>query len=265
MTLLRLTLLCAIVVCAHTVHAQPSSSSWWSRSIWTNPERSQLWYPPPSPPQAELDEQPRTTMSPSTVPEVVQMQNIQAKLDELRTVAIINPTTDNVKAYVKFQEEQAQRASVFADTWRRALWESPELLYQGRPTNAAGLQRYDVAYDATVNTSINALAQTHGVYFFFRSDCPYCHAMVPTINALAQRFGIRVLPISLDGKGIPGLERAVADGGQAARLGVTSVPAFYLADLRTKSVSALGTGVVSLSDLEDRIYTQAFTKAGAKF
>jgi conjugal transfer pilus assembly protein TraF len=255
----------SILLCLQVSAAR--AESWWGRSIWSNPQRSELWYPPAQQPQAKTTETPKAAQQQmQEVPgEVTLMAEIKAKLEELRTVAIIHPTPDNVKNYVRFQEEQAQRASVFADAWRRALWESPELLYQGRPTNAAGVQSFDAAYNTKVRGSIAELSATHGVYFFFRSDCPYCHAMVPTINALQAQFGIHVIAVSLDGKAIRGLDHVIDDAGQAQMLGVASVPAFYLADLHSKSVQALGTGVMSLTDLEDRIYTQAFTAVGAKF
>jgi len=251
--------------------AQPldgEGAAWWGRSIWRNPERGSLWYPParavleeptdPAKPEAKATPKPKPT-------EVQQMAAIKERLTELREVAIINPTHENVRAYIAFQEENAQRASVFADTWRRVLWETPDLQYQFRPTNATGLQAYDTQYGQTLRGSLAGLANTHGLYFFFRSDCPYCHAMAPTLKLLEQQHGIKIVAISLDGKGISQFPGAVADAGQAARLGVKSVPAFYLAAPSQRTVMPLGTGVLSLNDLEDRIYTQAFTKPGEKF
>ena len=50
--------------------------------------------------------------------------------------------------------------------------------------------------------SISALGRDHVLFFFFRSDCPYCHAFAPTLEAFQTRHGIRVVAISVDGAAI---------------------------------------------------------------
>ncbi|MFX8145278.1 conjugal transfer protein TraF, partial [Acinetobacter baumannii] len=53
---------------------------------------------------------------------VERMSAITRQLDELKARAILDPTEENVIAYVRFQREQLDRASTFSDTWQRALW-----------------------------------------------------------------------------------------------------------------------------------------------
>lgn len=239
---------------------------WWQRSIWANPDRGTVWYPPAriEEPEVDPDQKPEQTTLPRPA-ELDEFERIQKRLGELRNIAIISPTEENLKAYIAFQEEQMQRASVFADVWRRTLWANPELKYEGRPVNATGIASFDTAQSQKVRLSLSSLASSHGLYFFFRSDCPYCHAMAPTLRMLEQSHGIRVIAISLDGGSLPQFPNAITDKGQAAALGVRSVPSFYLATPGQRTVHPLGTGVLSLSALEERIYTQAFTTPGSKF
>lgn len=257
--------LCAALWAHGNVLAQ---NSWWSTSIWKNPERGTFWYPPARADQEPV-EPPKPDVPPSTQrsepPEVADFKALQEKLIQLRMVYMMSPTPDNVKAYIQLQEAVMARSASAADTWRRVIWDNPDLQYQGRPTNQTGLGSWDQQYGKTVRSSLASLASTHGVYFFFRSDCPYCHAMAPTLKQFEQTHGIKVIAVSLDGKGIAQFPNAITDKGQAQQLGVQSVPSFFLAAPARKSVLPLGTGVVSLSDLEDRIYTQAFTRPGDKF
>jgi conjugal transfer pilus assembly protein TraF len=257
-------LLCA-TVWAQTAQAQGTATKWWEQSIWRNDDRSQLWYPPEQAPEREKSPAPAAPPAAEPTP-VQQLEAIQQRLKELRAAALIHPTPENMRAYIAYQEEHVgKRGSVFADAWRRALWESPELQYQFRPTNATAIDSYDRNYSQRLRGSLSSLASTHGVYFFFRSDCPFCHAMAPTLQMLQQRYGIKIMAISLDGRGIAEFPNAVANSGQAERLGVKSVPAFFLATPSTRTVAPLGTGVVSFSELEERIYTQAYTQPGEKF
>ena len=58
-------------------------------------------------------------------------------LEESRAVAILEPTPDNVAAYLYLQQESLQRAATFSDVFRRVVWSTPELDYTlTRPVGA---------------------------------------------------------------------------------------------------------------------------------
>jgi len=50
-----------------------------------------------------------------------QLDAITATLRELKAKAILEPTPANVTAYIRFQREQLDRASLFSDVWQRAI------------------------------------------------------------------------------------------------------------------------------------------------
>ena len=64
----------------------------------------------------------------------------------------------------------------FSDVWRRVIWANPELNYQLRnPVNNAAIQVRDVERTQKERASMKEIAREWGVFFVFRSDCPYCH------------------------------------------------------------------------------------------
>jgi conjugal transfer pilus assembly protein TraF len=64
---------------------------------------------------------------------------IGTQLEELKARAILEPSPENVTAYVRFQREQLDRSSMFADVWQRALWQDPGLDYTlQRPVSTLG-------------------------------------------------------------------------------------------------------------------------------
>jgi conjugal transfer pilus assembly protein TraF len=91
------------------------------------------------------------------------------------------------------------------------------------------------------------------LFFFFRGDCPYCHAFAPTLEAFQARHGIRVVAISVDGGSMPGFPDARRDNGIATTLKVTQVPAIYLAQPFTGTITPIGFGVLSETQLVERI------------
>ncbi len=70
---------------------------------------------------------------------VGRLDAITAELRELKARAILEPTNENVTAYIRFQREQLDRASLFSDVWQRAIWQDPDLDYTlQRPVSTLG-------------------------------------------------------------------------------------------------------------------------------
>ena len=113
--------------------------------------------------------------------------------------------------------------------------------------------------------TIESLAKTHGLFFYFRSDCPYCHAMASHVKYIQKRFGIKVVPISLDGEGLPGYEYPIPDNGSAQYLGVSTVPALFLGEPGSGQMTALGYGIMSMQEIEERIYITTSLKPGEAY
>jgi conjugal transfer pilus assembly protein TraF len=91
------------------------------------------------------------------------------------------------------------------------------------------------------------------LFFFFRGDCPYCHAFAPTVEAFQVRHGIQVVAVSIDGGPMPGFPDARRDNGIATTLKVSQVPAVYLAQPFTGRITPIGFGVLSEAQLLERI------------
>jgi conjugal transfer pilus assembly protein TraF len=138
---------------------------------------------------------------------------------------------------------------------QRIAWATPELdpSLQGRPVNAKALEVFDQLQMSQRSESISALGRDHVLFFFFRGDCPYCHAFAPTLVAFQARHGIRVVAISVDGGPMPGFPEARRDNGIATTLKVTQVPAVYLAQPFTGTITPIGFGVLSEAQLLERI------------
>jgi conjugal transfer pilus assembly protein TraF len=117
---------------------------------------------------------------------------------------------------------QVVRAHPPSPTWRSASHgPRPELdpTLQGRPVNAKALEVFDQLQTAQRSQSISALGRDHVLFFFFRSDCPYCHAFAPTLEAFQARHGIQVVAISVDGGPMPGFPDAGATTASPPRCG----------------------------------------------
>lgn len=256
------------------VYAQSQDSG---RAYWSDNWRGWHFYeepeipphePPASAPRPVVPASSASTAArrtPAKPPEIVEFERLQKALEERRHIAIMRPTETNVRRYMELEAQVVSRASTFADVAQRIAWASPELdpTLQGRPVNAKALEVFDQLQTAQRSQSISALGRDHVLFFFFRSDCPYCHAFAPTLEAFQTRHGIKVVAISVDGGTIPGFADTRRDNGIATTLRVSQVPAVYLAQPYTGKITPIGFGVLSEAQLVERISIVAATPDSA--
>ncbi len=194
---------------------------------------------------------------------VEELEKIRKDLDARRALAVVHPTPDNIKAYMAAQKVEIDRASFFADVWRRVLWQNAGLNYELKnPMNNSAIKVAARERKVKETRTMTDLAREWGLFFFFRGDCPYCKHMVPTLQWIARQYDVTILPVSLDGATIEGLPPSVRDNGLSAQLGVEAVPLFVLGNVKTHKMVILGSGVLSLEDFVERIYVLTQTTPG---
>ena len=251
-------------VCASS--AEDTTSRYWS-DRW----RGWHFYEDPAPEERERPALPDKTVpvappvQPGRAPELIEFERLQKTLEDTRNIAIMRPSEANVRRYMELEAQVVARASTFADVAQRVAWATPELdpTLHGRPVNAKALEVFEQNELADRARSIGHLGKDHVLFFFYRSDCPYCHAFAPTLDAFSARRGIQVVAISVDGGPMPGFPNARPDNGIATTLKVTQVPAVFLAQPFTGKITPIGFGVLSESQLLERIVAVASPQADA--
>jgi conjugal transfer pilus assembly protein TraF len=225
---------------------------------WADRERGWFWYQLPPPKRQENSQATPRSAAPAHVPAaaLIEFDALQKRVEELRNIAIIRPTERNIRNYLAVQAEVIDKASVFADVAQRVMWANPEFDYTvtGRPVNAKALEVFDRdQINARQGTAI-ALAKDHALFFFFRSDCPYCHQFGPYLKEFEAKFGLAVVPISVDGGPLlPAYPNPKIDNGIARSLDVREVPALFLVEPRSGKIVPIGYGVLSESELLERL------------
>jgi len=268
-TITRLvTVLCAVSL---TVGALTASAQDAPRRYWSDTWRGWHFYEEPEPDGTDKPAAPPKTTSPEVpvqppkAPELAAFERLQKTLEEIRNIAIMQPTEANVRRYMELESQVVERASYFADVAQRVAWATPELdpTLQGRPVGAKALEVFEKQQLTDRSRSIADLGQDHVLFFFYRADCPYCHAFAPTLAAFQARHGIKVVAIGVDGEPMPGFPDARADNGIATTLKVTQVPAVFLAQPFTGKITPIGFGVLSEAQLLERIALVATPQAEA--
>jgi len=231
-------------------------------SVWRCDEAKFNWY-------CDDEEKPSVPVPVAPVSKRIENKDIktaQQMREELKRredIAVMQPTDANLKDYMFLWQETQNKGSVFAENWRRVVWQTPELDYSlKRPVNNAAIKTYDASREATQDQQLRELAKAHGLIFFFRSDCPYCHAMAPVLKMLSDKYGIDVLGVTVDGGSLPDYPHPKDGRAQATAWGVERVPALFIGSKETGDKTAIGFGAMSLTEIVDRIFVLTGTSSG---
>ena len=189
-------------------------------------------------------------------------------LEEARATAILEPSTENVAAYLRLQQETLQRAAAFSDVFRRTVWATPELDYTlKRPVGALAKQLWSDERREARTAALARLGERYGLIYLGHAGCAACRVFGPLLRAFATRHGLDVLAVSMSGEALEGWPEAVPDNGRAEKLGLagTPVPAVVLFDTRTRRVLPVGFGVMAEDQLARRIFTLTALEPGRDY
>lgn len=275
---MRLTMAALFALSAHLANAESMDGAADDSvsNYWAEKGEGWFWYkdpPPPPKPKKKIENKASTPTTPAVQPPsslsekaLQEFQALQKRVEETQKIAIMYPTPENAKAWMAAFQEAKDRSSTFTDVVQRTMWVNPELDYnfRGRPTNPAAMAVFDQEVLKERDGIVRKLAQTHGLFFFFKSSCPYCHAMAPMVRQFQMRYGVNVVPVSLDGGTLPQFPNAIRDNGIAQTLGVTTVPATFMANPREKQIVPIGYGVMNIEEMADRIYQIVAVAPGAQ-
>lgn len=274
---MRAAALLALVACVASISAQAQGLDY--PSVWKCDAAKFNWY-------CDEDEDEKAPAKPSTsaaptpaaqaasqpakrieIRDLKTAEQMRVELKRREDLMVMNPTNQAlVKDYLELWQVAQEKGAVLADTWRRVVWQTPDLDYAlKRPTNNLAIKTYDSRREADEEQQLRALAKDHGLIFFFRSDCPYCHAMAPMLRQLSEKYGIDVLGVSVDGRGLPDFPSPKDGRAQAAAWGIERVPALFIGSKETGDKAAIGFGQMALSEIVQRIFILTGTKPGETF
>ena len=215
--------------------------------------------------EPEPDPREDETTPPAAASAAEELDAITGTLRELKAQAILDPTPENVTAYIRFQREQLDRASLFSDVWQRALWQDPALDYTlERPVGALAKRQWQDARAAERDVVMARLSERYGLFYFFAQTCGACEVMSPIVKSVAERWRITVRAISTDGGPSRHFPNYTVENGQRPRMGLEPgiTPAVVLWDSETRRPIPIGYGVLSADELQDRIYLLTTREAG---
>ena len=223
----------------------------FGQDYYSQREKGWHWYQDPKEPAKVKKGTPKIVESDP----IVQISTIKQTIKRALDTAILQPTPENVEHYIALQNQMTSRAQQFSENWQRALLKQPDLNYSlVHPTNNVAIQAYHEQESTQKETVIKTFSQQTGLFFFYRSTCIYCKRFAPILINFASRYGITVVPITLDGISLPEFPHSLTNTGQAAQFQVTVTPSLFAVNPYTKKAYPIAYGLTSEAELRDNIY-----------
>lgn len=210
---------------------------------------------------------PKAKPEPAPQPDAqARIKAIRDRLDDLKATAILDPSPQNLIAYIRYQRRQLDRASVFSDQWRRVIWQNPEIDYDLiRPTGSLAKRAWSDTRKQSTTATLSGLNNRYGLFYFHRgTDCRQCRTFETALKPFSETHNLDILAVTLDGVPSPSFPTSLADNGQASRLGITGdhLPALVLFDTHQSQVIPVGYGALAADELERRIYILTQVEVG---
>lgn len=215
-------------------------------------EKGWHWYDDPDKTNKDLQKNLFQNKDPSDP--IQAMNAVQLTIKRSLDKAILNPTVENIKNYISLQNQLTTQSSTFANKWGMVYLKNPSMDYSVKhPSNEVGSQVSNDELRASQETAIRALAQHSGLFFFYRSNCPFCKRFAPIVKDFSDRYGITVIPITTDGVALPSFPQSYKDNGQAEKFQVTEEPALFSVDPYTHKAVPISYGLLTEDELSQRI------------
>lgn len=229
-------------------------------------KRGWYWYEDPPEEVEETEELPESTEGTKAVSEgelALQKLKQQGENWEIAAAqALINPTPETVAEYMRQTSQISTQANSFAQVGQQLIWTDPNFNYAakgGRPTSTQELVGYSEKKTQEQNRALGEIAQKKGLIYYFTSTCPYCKRFSPIIKKFAEQNGITIIPVSLDGVGVPEFPYPKKNYALGSKLEVEGVPAVFMVDPEKNAVAKVSYGFTSYSGLIDRLMA-AYTR-----
>jgi len=170
--------------------------------------------------------------------------DFQALLTDFQKRAVWRPTTENVEEYYYVQDIARRKALAFTNVAGYVMQKDPQLsVDKDYPTVIPGQNALVRSRQGEVKERIMRARGVYGLLFFYSPTCEYCMEQEKIMGFFEKEYGWEIKRIDYT------QEKALAD-----MFGVTIVPTILLVYRNSTEAIPVSAGVISMSEMEDKIY-----------
>lgn len=170
--------------------------------------------------------------------------DFQALLMDFQKKAVMSSTENNVADYYYVQDIARRKSLAFANVTATVMQKYPELsVAKDYPTATPGRSALTRLGHEEITKKIRGSAGDYGLVYFYSPTCQYCIEQEKIVRYFEERNAWEIRRIDL-----------TQSAGLATMFNVTTVPTIILVYRHSQDPITVSAGVVSLEDMEERIY-----------
>lgn len=208
------------------------------------------------------DKEHRTPKRPVIAPKVSspyeRLMEVRKKTLNKLATALLEPSFEATHEYMKAQQAYAKNNQKFVSYWQQVLMVHPELDHSlNFPTDNAAIAVRNDTTNALTEKIVKEASQKYGLLFFYRGKSSISQKMIGHLLPFVHTSHFAMISVVTDGEVIPGLPnpkdiplKAIQ---KTMKLEARYMPALFLVHLKTKKISPLSYGFVSLTELKQRL------------
>ncbi|MFQ5728967.1 MAG: type-F conjugative transfer system pilin assembly protein TraF [Waddliaceae bacterium] len=181
----------------------------------------------------------------------------QAKkeLEERLAEAIIEPSEENIVAYILLQKKWLNQSTKFSDEWARVLLDHPELDPTAFefPVSHYGRQVSRDLEESKKERRIKDLSRSYGLVCFYEGGSRVSQAFSLVVQQFSEKYQWAVSGVSCDGVLLEGYEHNYPDRGIAQAFGLNRYPALFVVDPQSQEAVPVSFGLATLEKIEDNL------------
>lgn len=194
-------------------------------------------------------------LTPDLAEQMIELKKVELK--KLLSLALLDPTERHVETYIAEQKKWVDQSSAFAMTWGKVLLNNPALNETvANPTSNYGIllkREHDLQKRRHL---LKALSKEWFLVCFFNGHEFSSEKAIEVMDLFGTINGWKTRAISLDGKGVNGLESFEIDKGISLHFGVKASPSFFMVHPLANRAIPVGAGLISMTEIEEHIESQ---------
>ena len=216
------------------------------------------WYEDLKPQEKKTQEEDLQPPSVSSLKASEKAKMIRKNLEEKLSAAVLDPTHENVRAYMQEQHKWLDQSAKFSKVWAQVLLQDPDLdeTLSGHPTSQYGIQVKKQMERERRHALIKQISSDYGLFFFYEGDSKPSQAFALVVSEFEHKHDWEVLAVSMDGLLLEGFKSNQVNNGIAEKWNIRHYPALFLVNPKTENVVPISFGLTSLDQIESNIVLQ---------
>lgn len=180
------------------------------------------------------------------------------RVEEAKAEAILDPTIENLTAYMRIQKEMIDRAENFQKTWQLALFGTPDLDHNTvYPLTNPGVFDYQDRQRLEREAKLAEISQSHVIMYVTENPdvCYTCETQNGIVRDLIDQHATAVFVVSKDGYRYEDFPDAEIDRGQLEAMGLAEnpTPFFVILEPASGDIRQIGHGLITRDQILARV------------